>query len=593
MKKMKKGRIAALILAGLALAGVGCYKLVGRIMDIPPGERGAIVEMNVMVPMRDGVHLATDIYRPDRSGQFPAILSRIPYGTDGGMFKSIGKYFARNGYVLLAQDTRGIENSEGYWYPLIYEIDDGKDTTLWIAEQPWYNGKLGMIGGSYFGYTQWEAALDNPEVDCMVPIFTSPNMFKMVVNGGAMEYIMVEGWLEQMRAQIEDDEWNPEIEGGGFYNAPMRKAVRVNVEDIKKKPREYDPMAMLEHPGDLMDQAAGDFRPYYKTVSAPSLMISGWFDQFEQPQLDDFVAIRNEGKGDARKSRLIVGPWVHGIPASKGEAGGRFNAIKNFLHEHLEWLDYWLKGIDNGALDKAPVHIYIMGENVWRDEQEWPLARTRYTNYYIHGNGDANTYPGGGTISLDPPADDEPADGFDYDPENPRPTKGGTFQPFTGWKAGSFDQSEFFPRQDTLIFATPVLSEGVEVTGPISVTLYASSSARDTDFTAMLLDIHPDGKAMYIQDGCIRARYRKGYDQGIPLTPGEVTEFKIDLWSTSNYFVPGHRIGLEISSSNYPQYDRNTNGGGEGGVENIVVASQKVYHSKTYPTHVTLPVIPR
>jgi uncharacterized protein len=589
--KMRLG-MAGLVLAALAGFASGCYRTVTTMLKVPPGEPGVTIEMNVMVPMRDGVRLATDVYRPDKPGKYPAILSRIPYGTDSKTYTYVGKYFARNGYVMLAQDTRGIQNSEGYWYPLVYDIDDGHDTVKWITEQAWYNGKLGMIGASYFGYTQWEAALDNPNVNCMVPIFTSPNMFKMVVNGGALEYIMVDGWLAQMKAQIEDDEWKPNLKTG-FYNAPMREAKPLDLEAIRKNPQSFSPMALLEHPGDVMGRVEGDFKGKYQTVSAPMLMFSGWFDQFEQPQLDDFVAIRAEGKGDARKSRLIVGPWVHGVPASKEQAGGRTKAIQDFLHEHLQWLDYWLKGVQNGALDRAPVHIYIMGEEVWRDEQQWPLARTRYTDYYIHSDGNAAKFPTSGTLNLSKPTGDEPTDNYDYDPNNPMPTKGGTFQPFSGWDAGSFDQREFMSRPDVLLFQTEPLSEGVEVTGPITVTLYASSSAKDTDFTAMLLDIHPDGKHMYIQDGAARARYREGYQKGIPLENGKVYQFKIDLWSTSNYFKKGHRIALEISSSNFPQYDRNTNAGGEGGPNNIVIAHQKIQHSAQYPTSITLPVVPR
>lgn len=575
-----------------SLFGSGCAKVVPKALGIPAGEPGAVsIEMNVMVPMRDGVKLAMDVYRPKREGKYPAILSRIPYGTDSKMYTYVGKYFARNGYVMLAQDTRGIENSEGTWYPLIYEIDDGRDTTDWIKEQPWYNGKLGMIGASYFGYTQWETALDNPAVTCMVPLFTSPNMFKMVVNGGALEYLMVDGWLSQMRAQIEGKKWDPHLDTG-WFNAPMREADHIDLKAIQKNPTEYDPMAMMQHPGDLMGQAPGDFTPYYQTVSAPSLLISGWFDQFEQPQLDDFMAIRKEGKGDARKSRLIVGPWTHGLPESEFEKN-KTSGVKLFLQESMRWYDYWLKGIDNGVVDEAPVKIFIMGENVWRDEQEWPLARTVYTDYYIHSDGAAAGFPGSGTLSLAAPASDEPADEYDYDPKNPMPTKGGTFQPFPGIKAGSFDQTEFLSRPDVLFYVSEPLKQGVEVTGRLTVTLYAASSAKDTDFTAMLIDVHPDGKRMYIQDGAIRARYREGYEKGVPLVPGQVYEFKLDLWSTSNYFLPGHRIALEISSSNFPQYDRNTNGGGEGGIENIVIAHQKIYHSAQYPTRITLPVIPR
>jgi len=590
MKRGKRLSTALISVVLVAIAVSGCYKIASSILDIPPGKRGVTVKMNVMVPMRDGVRLATDIYMPDKPGKFPALLSRIPYGTDSDMYKYIGKYFARNGYVMLAQDTRGIENSEGYWYPLIYEIEDGQDTTKWIYEQEWFDGNLGMIGASYFGYTQWEAALDNPQVDCMVPLFTSPNMFKMVVNGGALEYIMVEGWLAGMEAQVTDSEWKPDFETG-YFNGEMRKAKPIDMDKVRKNPKDYNPIIFLEHPGDVLGQAPGDFRPYYKTVSAPGLLIGGWFDQFLQPQLDDFVAIRNEGKGDAKKSRLIVGPWTHGMPQSEFEKG-KLAGMKLFLHQSLDWYDYWLRDVENGIVDDAPVKIFIMGENVWRDEQEWPLARTRYTNYYIHSDGTANGEPFG-ILSTEKPVGGAESDKFDYDPKNPRPTKGGTFQPFTGIEAGSFDQREFWDRQDTLIYMTPPLEEGVEVTGPISVTLYASSSAKDTDFTAMLMDVHPDGKAMYIQDGAIRARYRDGYDEGIPLEPGDVYEFTIDLWSTSNYFKPGHQIAVEISSSNYPQFNRNTNGGGEGGIDNIVVANQTIMHSEEYPTHITLPVIPR
>jgi len=592
---MNKKRIVLplLLLAALCLS-YGCYAIFAKWADIPkPEHTKVIIEMNEMVPMRDGVNLAVDIYRPAKPGKYPTVLSRIPYGTDGGgYYKYIGKYFAKNGYVMLAQDCRGIENSEGTWYPLIYEIPDGKDTVEWIKRQSWYDGTLGMIGASYFGYTQWETALDNPDVTCMVPLFTSPNMFDMVINGGALEYIMVEGWLEGMESQVKETEWDPDFESG-YFNAPMREAQPIDMEAIRENPTQYSPMALLEHPGDVQNKAPGDFEPYYKTVSAPGLLIGGWYDQFLQPQLDDFVAIRKEGKGNARESRLIVGPWTHGIPQSDLE-DGKYAGIKMFLHQSLAWYERWLKGVQNGIEDQAPVKIFVMGENVWRDEQEWPLARTEYTNYYLHSRGNAELgEDSDGSLSKQAPGSDEPVDTFKYDPKNPRPTKGGTFQPFTGIPAGSFDQAEFLDRKDTLLFMTPELKEGVEVTGPISVTLYASSSAKDTDFTAMLMDVHPDGKFMYIQDGCIRARYRNGYDEGAPLKPGKVYEFTLDLWSTSNYFKPGHRIAVEISSSNYPQYNRNTNGGGEGGIDNIVVADQTIYHNKEYPSHITLPVIPR
>jgi putative CocE/NonD family hydrolase len=568
----------------------GCTRIVSRVLQIDPGEPTLMkVERNVMVPMRDGVRLATDIYRPRKEGRYPVILSRIPYGTDSEIYYYLAKYFVRNGYIVLLQDCRGIQNSEGIWFPLVYEMDDGRDTTEWIKDQPWYDGNLGMIGGSYFGYTQWEAAVANPEIKAMVPIFTSGDIRRIIINGGALEFIMVEGWLTGMEAQTTEQNLDPDW-AEGFYNYPLRPAIRYDLEEGKSHPEDFDPMALLDHPGDTDLELPMNFNTLYKTVSAPSLLIAGWFDQFEQPQLDDFTRIRQEGIGNARKTRLIVGPWTHGKPMSPHE--GKLASTHFFIKETLDWLDYWLKGVDNGVAEEAPVKIFIMGENIWRDEQEWPLARTQYTPYYIHSNGNANTDYGHGVLSLEKPGN-EPPDKFKYDPKDPMPTIGGTFQPFTGVPAGSFDQRELLHRPDLLIYQTEPLKEGVEVTGPISVILYASSSARDTDFTAMLLDVHPDGKAMYIQDGCIRARYRDGYQNPSLIEPGKVYKYTIDLWSTSNYFAPGHRIMLEITSSNFPQYDRNTNAGGEGGKDNIITAEQTVFHTAEYPTHITLPVIPR
>ena len=581
-----------LILAGL-LAFSACQRSITSMIQMDPGQPGVTVEMNVMVPMHDGVKLAMDIYRPKHAtGKLPAVLTILPYGTDNSMFRQLGKLFARHGYVFLAEDCRGIQHSQGKFFPLVYDWDDAHDTLAWIEQQPWFDGNLGMWGGSYFGYTQWEAAPDSPMLKAMVPLFTSPNMHQMVINGGALEYIMVEGWLTDMKAQIQDKKIQPEF-STGFYNQPLRDVKPLDIAMLYSNPEllEQDPMVLLNHPGDSEFARPTNFSGYYSKVSAPALLVAGWFDQFEQPQLDDFVKIRAEGKGDAKKSRLIVGPWTHGLPSSKFEES-KYAGVRFYAKETFAWYERWLKGVPNGAENEAPVKIFIMGENQWRDEQEWPLARTQYTKYYVHSSGPANARSGKGTVSTTAPGP-EPADRLSYDPRNPVPTKGGTFQPFTGHPAGSFDQSEMLKRDDVLFFQTEPLTQGVEVTGPISVKLYAASSAKDTDFVAMLLDVHPDGTAWYIQDGCIRARYRDGYQKPTLIEPGQVYEYTIDLWSTSNYFLPGHRIAVEITSSNFPQYDRNTNAGGEGGPDNIFVAEQTIYHDQEHPSHVLLPVIPR
>jgi uncharacterized protein len=581
-----------LMLAGL-LAFSACQYSLPLMIHVKPGRPGVTVEMNQMVPMRDGVKLAVDIYRPKHAkGKLPAILTIVPYGTDSKMLNQLGRLFASHGLVFLAVDCRGIQHSEGKFFPLVWDWDDDHDIVAWIDQQPWFNGNLGTWGASYFGYTQWEAAADSPSLKAMVPLFTSPNMRRIVFNGGALELIMVEGWLSGMKSQTEGKEKKPDY-NYGYFNQPLRNVKPLDISMLHTHPEmlELDPMMLITHPGDSEFARPVNFSPYYSHVSAAALLVAGWFDQFEQPELDDFVHLRAEGIGDAKKSRLIVGPWTHGMPSSAFEKN-KYSGVRLYAKETFDWYSRWLLGKQNGAENKAPVKIFIMGENKWRDEQEWPLARTQYTKYYLRGTGPANARSGQGTVSTTAPGP-EPADRFSYDPKNPVPTKGGTFQPFTGHPAGTFDQSEMLGRDDVLYFQTEPLTQGVEVTGPISVKLYAASSAKDTDFVAMLLDVHPDGSAWYIQDGCIRARYRNGYQKPTLIEPGKVYEYTIDLWSTSNYFKPGHRIAVEITSSNFPQYDRNTNAGGEGGPDNVIVAEQKIYHDEQHPSYILLPVIPR
>ncbi len=584
-----------LLVLGLILSG--CARVVALGLGVDPGHEAIVLERNVMVPMQDGVRLATDIYRPKAEGEYPAIMTRLPYGTDVLMIETLGKFFAKRGYVFLAQDTRGTFDSEGQYFPMIFEYEDGHDATAWVTEQPWFDGNLGMWGGSYFGYTQWEAAPDNPALTCLNPLYTSGSMKEIVFRGGALEHLTIKPWnagMEQARLEKEGKEGRVEADlTQGWYNEPLRDAIPIDVDSELAEPGtiEKGMEPWLKHPGDIEDVPQLNFDQFYSRVSVPSLLIAGWYDLFLGAQIEDFVRIQEEGQGNARKTRIIIGPWTHGIPSSKMEKD-RLGGIQNFGREFIGWFDYWLKGVDNGAGEDAPVKIFVMGENIWRDEYEWPLARTIYTNYYLHSQGHANSVSGDGRLSTEPPGN-EPPDKYDYDPRDPVPTLGGYFLASKHFKPGPADQSRVEKREDVLVYVTPPLSESIELTGPIQMILYASSSAKDTDFTAKLVDISPNGYSRNIQNSIIRARYRDGYQNPSLIQPGKVYEYVIDLWATSNLFLEGHSIAVEISSSNFPQYDRNTNAGGEEGLDNIIVANQTIYHDKTYPSHIILPVIPR
>jgi len=599
---MKKG-FAVVSLLCLALFASSCAPILGAALSVGPGKHTWMtLDKNLMVPMRDGVRLATDVYRPKKPGKYPVILNRMPYGTDGSMFAELGRFMVNHGYVFVNQDTRGTYDSEGEYFPVVFERNDGVDTVKWVSEQPWCNGKIGTWGVSYFAITQWEEAPDNELMTAMNPVFGTGSIFKWIFRGGALSYVQMIPWntdMENAKLKKEgSDKIIPiDLMAGGYYNEPIREAQPVNQAELMKDQSQIKlgVFRWFEHPGNIASVEALNFEGYYSRVSAPGLLTAGWYDQALGPMLEDFSKMRAEGKGNARQTRLIVGPWTHGVPGIPNNKIFRqktFAGTKLYGSELFQWFDYWLKGMDTGVDKEPPARIFVMGENVWRGENEWPLARTQWTNYYLHGKGKANSGKGDGKLDTTAPAS-EPADKFDFAPANPAPTLGGAFLPFKDWMAGSFDQAEAEKREDVLVYFTEPLKESVEVTGPVKVILYAQSNAKDTDFTAKLVDKWPDGKVYNLCDGIIRARYRDSLLKPTALEPGKVYKYEIDMWATSNLFKPGHSIGVEISSSNFPQYDRNTNCGGEGGKDCRKVAAQTVLHDAANPTHIVLPVIPR
>ena len=577
-----------------------------------------IRERNVMVPMRDGVRLATDIYRPDAPGRFPVLVTRGPYGKDtyaDNQEHSIW-FFPQRGYVVVSQDCRARFDSEGDYYdPLFQEAHDGYDTVEWAARQPWSNGRVGATGQSYLGATQYTLAGADPlppHLQTMAPFSASSDFHQSWVyhTGGAMEW----GWMvpyaihkgrntleragrEDLLAQmdeyvLEPDNFARPLRDSWYRHLPLRDWIDRLKETAPYFSEYFD--QELDGPYwwriNLLKQA--------HHIDLPMFHVSSWYDIFLEGALNSYQAMRDRAPtAKARNGqKLLVGPWAHIRPYTAPTSGDTGDIdfgpdARIELHEHLlRWYDYWLKDIQTGVMDEPPVSIFVMGENRWRAENEWPLARTHYTRYYLHGDGPANTRHGAGALSTAPPGD-EPADSYVYDPDDPAPTKRGSTLIIPH---GVEDQRSVEDRQDVLVYTSDPLQRDLEITGPISVRLFAGSTAVDTDFTAKLVDVRPDGYAHNLQDGIIRARFRSSVSEPAPIEPGRVYEYEIDLWSVSHLVKAGHQIRLEVSSSNFPRFDRNPNTGAPIGQDSrMETARQTVHHSGDYPSHVILPIIPR
>jgi len=560
------------------------------------------IENDVRVPMRDGVTVSVDIYRPDEPGRFPAILVRTPYNNNTDVAVAQSRWFAERGYAVIQGDVRGKFDSAGDFYPFRHEPDDGFDTDEWIGRQPWFNGRLGTMGGSYVGYTQWSQALAGSRfLKAMAPTVTTPDTYgNWFYTNGALNYAFALSWgavsIDGRVAQYTGAyDWPNVYRHLPIVDSPSAAGHRA--------PHYHD---WVSHPSRDAFWKTVSHEDQYASIAVPVFTVDGWYDIFLRGALQDQLAVSAKGKTqDARKGkRIMIGPWVHGtgrrnnVPAGQVVPPGATDfgpaAEVDLQRVYLRWFDYWLKGLDNGVLDEPPVKIFVMGENYWRFEHEWPLARTQYTKYYLSSGGHANSSRGDGRLSTRPP-EGASTDSFKYDPGNPVPTLGGNVCCAATVPTGPWDQRSAEQRDDVLVFTSDQLKEPIEVTGPVAMKLYATSTAPDTDWTAKLVDIGPDGVARNVQDGIVRARYRDADTRTATLLePGRVYEYTIDMWATSNTFLAGHRIRLEVSSSNFPRFDRNLNTGEDPATATrMQVATQTVQHSTQYPSHVVLPVIPR
>ena len=524
--------------------------------------------------MQDGVNLAAHVYRPDAPGKFPALMLlryfRAPFQNEHA------EYFAKRGYAVALVDSRGRYDSGGKWVPYVNEPRDGYDAQQWLGQQPWSNGEIGTMGISYNGFTQvMPAPLGSPYLKCLVPRENQQTNFGHLYNDGVMQLNVVFEFGLFTKQGSQTQKILPS-EDPHYRRLPLLAAV--------------DEFPQVEHVKDWFAHAKYDhywqsygIKEKYGKIQVPAYFMTGWYDNLVHEGWRNFKGFTEEGATEAARqgTKILVGPWEH----------GGTNSYPELLDVELRWYDYWLKGIRNGIGTEPPIKIFVMGPDVWRFENEWPLARTQFTKYYIRSSGKANGDQGDGTLASSP-AQDEPPDRYAYDPKDPVPTLGGQISTHKEIR-GRKDRSSVQSRKDILVYTSEPLEQDMEVTGPVAFKLFAASSAVDTDWTATLSDLGPDGQAIHVCEGIRGARFRDSLETPALIEPGKVYEYNISLWETSYVFKAGHRIRLEISSSNFPRFARNQNIGEPLGTsDKIVVAKQTVYHNAQHPSHLVLPVIP-
>jgi len=554
------------------------------------------MRLDVKVPMRDGIKLSADIYLPKTTGPFPVVLMRTPYSNnmDPVIIKARG--LANRGYVCVVQDVRGRWDSAGEYYAFHQEVNDGFDTQEWVGQQDWCDGNIGMAGSSYGGCVQWlSAPLRSKYLKAMVPRVMCTDYYQGLMHpGGAFQLNVMMTWGMRTNGRtgqsIDYHNWTE-----AFRSLPLTDLAGNAGRDLQFW------KDWLAHPDDDEYWNEINTERRFDEIEVPALIMGGWYDLYATDTFDNFTGLRERGGSEAaRGSKLIVGPWPHALSTSTKTGDIDFGAesLLNLDDIELRWFDRWLKGDDSGA-DDAPIKLFVMGVNQWRDEQEWPLARTDWQSWNLHSTGGANSARGDGRLSPEPfdvgQSGDEQVDRFTYDPEFPAQTIGGNnccSPDIVPW--GPYDQRPVEARHDVLCYTTDALADDLEVTGPIRLKLFASTDGLDTDWTAKLVDVSPTGYAKNLCDGIIRARYRTGFDKAVMLEAGTVYEYEIKVGVTSNVFKKGHRIRLEVSSSNFPRFDRNLNTGGDLYNETEMrTAEQAVFHSSEYPSQLILPVIPQ
>ena len=583
---------------GILLAAI----ILGTQFSWPADQFAITIQHGVEAKMRDGVILRADIYRPAAEGTFPVLLERTPYNKSNEV--SFGAKAVARGYIVVVQDVRGRYTSDGDWYPFKNEINDGYDSVEWAAALPGSNGKVGMFGGSYVGATQMLAAIAHPpHLAGICPVVTASNYHDgWTYQGGAFEQWFNESWT----SGLAQDTFNRTVMNNtnalnGIWQLPLTS---YPLFDLPKNSTQSDLttalapyfLDWLAHPTYDDYWKRWSIEEHFQDIKVPQLTIAAWYDIFLGGSLRNYMGVKQQGGSDIARQ----GQWL--MVTIGGHAGdGRkvgdvdFGPAAAFNEEEitLAWYDHIFLNRANDFASSKRVKLFVLGANQWREEEDWPISRSRETRYYLHSSGKANSLGGDGNLTLVPPHQ-EPNDHYIYDPANPVPTIGGPLccaqQRLV---PGPHDQRPAEARGDVLIYSTTPMTQDVEVTGPIKLELFAKSSAVDTDFTAKLVDVWPDGFAQNLTEGIVRARYRESQEKAEFINPGQVYKFTVDLWATSNVFKKGHVLRLEVSSSNFPRFDRNMNTGEEQArAQKYVSATNTIYHDGEHPSALILPIVP-
>jgi putative CocE/NonD family hydrolase len=539
---------------------------------------------NIRVTMRDGARLSTNVYLPDASGRFPALLVRTPYNKGTYLIASY-KTFLEHNFAVVVQDVRGRHGSDGRFGSITQETLDGDDTLNWIARQGWSNGKVGMVGGSYLGIAQWRAALaNNPHLMAIFPVVSGSDEYRdrFYSRGGAVKLGHRLHWIsDNLKLPWP---FSPDF-NDYIRHMPIRTADKIATG------REVDFWQdALDHPTRDEWWRARSTWERLSEIRTPAFIVAGWYDNYVEGDLEAFAWLSRRSSAH----RLLVGPWPHSqtAPFPSGITFGKDSGAPTRQYQ-LDWFNYWMRGPHPKPEFRFPrVRIFVMGINQWRDEDEWPLSRARMTSWYLDSNKGANTLNGDGRVGPEMPQRED-SDRFVYDPRRPVPTAGGSLccdPKVLPW--GPVDQRAVESREDVLVYTSAALKQDLEVTGTVRVQLWVSSSAPDTDFTAKLVDVFPNGHARNLCDGILRLRYREGLENVRIGKPGEMYSITFDVGPTSNVFRSGHRIRLDISSSNFPRFDRNPNTGRPVADESeLKIAQQTLYHGPARPSRVILPIV--
>jgi uncharacterized protein len=542
----------------------------------------AVKLLHVKAPMRDGVRLAANVFLPGELGRYPAILQRTPYGKGDGISENDQAFVAR-GYAMVVQDVRGRYESEGVFEPLTQEGQDGDDTINWIARQSWSNGVVGMTGGSYRGIVQWKAALrNNPHLKAIFPIVSGWDDYRdrFYSTGGAMKLGNRLLWIAE---NLKLPEYKPDF-ARYVLQLPVRSADLAAAGQTTALFQKA-----VEHPAYDSFWKSVATRERIGDIRIPVFSVGGWYDNFVESDLDAFAATHSTSPAN----RILIGPWAHNMSYKLPGADFGADSQTPIRALQLAWFDRWLKGIVGEGSAAAPVRVFVMGANRWREEGEWPPAGAKPVTWYIDSRGRANSLKGDGRLKQGKPKRSAP-DSFVFDPYDATPTIGGAVccnPNVFPW--GPMDQRMVEARSDVLVYTSPPLRQALEVVGPVRVTLYVSTGQRDADFTAKLVDVFPDGRARNLTDGILRLRYRNSIERPESAVPGEVYRISIDAGVTANAFLKGHRIRLEIAGGNFPRFDRNAgDGGANGSAVKLLKNRQMVYHDKDRPSDLTMLVAP-